>query len=159
MRMKAITIQQPYSHLIVHHQSELPPGTFQKRVENRVRRTHFRGLIAIHAGVSMQWFQHGDWPVVASKPAEVSEMAFGAVVGIANIVDCVTSVSTSGQDWVQNHRHAVGPFMYVLDDVYRLKTPIPAKGMQGFWYLPFDVQQYVEASEKVPVPFDMPKPN
>jgi hypothetical protein len=157
MRMKALTIQQPYSHLIVHHQSELPEGTVQKRVENRVRRTHNREQIAIHAGVSMLWFRHGDWPCFANKPVEVPEMSFGAIVGLATIVDCVTIVSEAGQQWIAKHRHAVGPFMWVFDNVYRLKTPVPAKGQQGFWYVSEDLQQQVEAAEKILVPFEFSK--
>ena len=153
--MRALTIQQPYSHLIVHQQSELPEGTFQKRVENRVRRTHIRGMIAIHAGVSMAWFKHGDWPVLAKHPDEVLGITFGAIVGLADIVECIDfeNVATD-HAWVATHKHSSGPFCYVLDNVSRLQTPVPCKGAQGFWTVPPQIETMVLASPLIEVPFE-----
>ena len=45
--MKAITIWQPWAELIAR-------GV--KLVENRTWRTHYRGPVAIHAGLSNKWF-------------------------------------------------------------------------------------------------------
>jgi hypothetical protein len=153
--MRALTIQQPYSHLICHHHSEIPEGAIQKRVENRTRPTKIRGQIAIHAGMSFKWFQCGDWPVVARKATDVPEMAFGAIVGVADIVHCFDGSSPEGRSWLAHHDHAVGPYMYVLDNVFRLETPVPCAGKQGWWTVPEEIARMVNQFRKIAVPFDI----
>lgn len=39
-------------------------------------------------------------------------------------------------DW-----NAGGPYLWLLDDVEPLETPIPCLGQRGFWPLPFEVEQ------------------
>lgn len=152
--MRALTINQPYAHLVCYHEDDLPEFTEQKHVENRTRRTHIRGQIAIHAGVSMKWFRFDDWTFVAKKPSEVPEMAFGAIIGVADIVDCVDAKTSVGQDMLIRYVHASGPFMYVLKNVHRLEKPIPCKGAQGFWTVPEEIERQVNESGKIYVPFD-----
>lgn len=152
--MRALTINQPYAHMIVHHEDDLPEFTEQKHVENRTRPTNIRGQIAIHAGLSLKWFKFDDWTFVAKKPSEVPEMAFGAIIGVADIADCIDAMTTSGMRLVANYSHAVGPFLYVLENVHRLETPIPCKGALGFWTVPEEIERQVNESGKIYVPFD-----
>jgi hypothetical protein len=49
--MKALTICQPFAHLI---------ATGQKIVENRVWSTSYRGMVATHAGKSRDWLSDVD---------------------------------------------------------------------------------------------------
>jgi hypothetical protein len=143
--MMALTVHQPYAHLVVTPQDELPDGAYQKRVENRTWKTNVRGQIAIHAGVSMKWFDGGDWPGVRKgHPQEqyfFPEMAFGAVVGVAHIVECfhINDIECGfipdDRKWLQTHIHCNGPYCFVLDNVRRLPKPVPAVGKQGFWSL------------------------
>lgn len=151
--MKALTIQQPYSHLIMHHQSELPSSVVQKRVENRSRWTNIRGPIAIHAGKSLKWFEFGDWPEIPRKPSDIEGMAFGSIVGVASIVDCMDGSCKEGRQWIATHDHAVGPYLWILGDVFRLETPVPCKGALGFWKVPEEIERQVNASRKIEVPF------
>lgn len=123
--MKAITICQPYAHLI---------AILDKRVENRGWPTRYRGPILIHAGMSLDWL--GTHPPVAEP------MAFGAVVATANLTDCVhiDDIAMGTYDlvypWLRDHEHASGPYCFILSDVRRLDRPVPLKGRQGL----FDVQ-------------------
>jgi hypothetical protein len=78
--MKALTICQPYAHLILRG---------AKRVENREWPTNYRGRLYIHAGKSRSWLG----PIEDGKEIDygipLASMAFGAVVAIATLADCV----------------------------------------------------------------------
>ncbi len=122
--MKALTICQPYAHLIV---------TGKKRVENRGWSTRHRGLLLIHAGKSKEWLC-GDVP----SP----DMAFGAVVGAAQLLDCLhideirQGTHEARYPWLSAHLHTEGPWCWLLDDVRRFDPPMSCKGAQGLWTVP-----------------------
>lgn len=151
--MRALTIQQPYAHLIVTCQTDLPEGAYQKRFENRVTKINRRGQIAIHAGVSTRWFRYGDWPKVVKKRSEAPGMMFGAIVGLADIVDCVEITSIAGQRLALRHHHVSGPWVYCLGNVRRLTQPVSAKGSLGFWNVGGEIEQAVLQQELVEVPY------
>jgi activating signal cointegrator 1 len=141
--MKALTICNPYASLIC-----LPTSDWRhKRVENRTWATTYRGPLAIHAGKSLAWCR-----LDSAKSREltygldVEEMAFGAVVAVAELVATLTADTIlSGRwrrmklldvdefAWLESHDHAEGPWCWVLDNVRRLPDPIPAVGKQGLW--------------------------
>ncbi len=112
--MKALTICQPYAELIARG---------EKVIENRTWPTSYRGHLAIHAGKSRAWLM-GD-------PFEPRGMAFGAVVAIARLADCVKVEDLPAP--LCYHEHAHGPWCWVLEDVTRFPEPIPARGAQGLW--------------------------
>lgn len=152
--MRALTVHNPYAHLIVTPQEELPDGAFNKRVENRKWKTNVRGELAIHAGVSMDWFHQCDYPIPdeykwttkVMKPSDFPMMAFGAIVGVCDLVGCFSVEEAARCDpddlygWVYEHIHSVGPYCFVLDNVRRLQTPVPCTGKQGFWTVNSDVE-------------------
>lgn len=132
--MKAITICQPYAELIVRG---------QKRVENRSWRTHYRGWLAIHAGKSREWLRLGPNGVRdLNYDLHVQNLAFGAVVGVARLVDClaIEAIDRGDHDrqypWLRDHVHTEGPWCWVLSDVRRLDQRLPWKGKQGFFEVP-----------------------
>lgn len=134
--MKALTICQPYAHLII---------TGEKRVENRTWPTNFRGPMLIHAGKSRDWLDlNHDESLDLSCEIPLSEMAFGAVVGVATMTDCVTLdnvrrfASTghgirTGLRWMTRHEHTEGPWCWVLDNVRRFPEPVTYRGAQGLF--------------------------
>lgn len=113
--MKALSIKQPWAHLIIHH---------GKDIENRKWATAVRGTVLIHASkkvdkIAMARFKHiiGD-----------TELQTGGIVGSVNIVDVVTDSSSL---WFQ------GPKGFVLRD----PTPLPflrCKGQLGFFNVNYD---------------------
>jgi activating signal cointegrator 1 len=151
--MKALTIYQPYAHLIC-----LPDDDDRaKRVENRRWATSYRGPLLIHAGKSRDYLDLD----VSGKRDEgyginLDEMTFGAIVGVANLADCVRidwddkgdwskrTIAEHSQrrwPWLLRHEHTEGPFCFVLTECRRFETPIPYRGAQGF----FEVKQEIIA--------------
>ncbi len=121
--MKAITILQPYAHLI---------ASGEKRVENRSWPTKYRGLIAIHAGQGRAYLDKGDLELYP-------DMSFGAVVATATLVDCVDYydllrfAAETNRPWLIEDEHAVGPVCWILEAVERLEEPVPCSGAQRLW--------------------------
>lgn len=121
--VKALTIRQPYAELICRK---------DKLVENRAWRTPYRGALAIHAAKNRTWLDHDDL-------TEYPDMAFGAIVAIARLVDCVRRAELSPA--LIGHAHAEGPWCWLLEDVRRLPAPIPCAGTYRLWALP-DATRY-----------------
>lgn len=121
--MKAITIHQPWAHLI---------AIGEKRVENRTWVTGYRGPLAIHAGVSRASLRLGD-------EDRYPDMPFGAIVAVAVLVDCVEMKRPAPAEFPWNDPYAEGPYLWVLGDVRKLDRPVHYRGMQGL----FDVSDSV----------------
>ena len=125
--MKALSIRQPWAWLIVNG---------LKDIENRSRRTHFRGRILVHASKTMT---RGDYEACAlfcsslpegALPAGVEFPTFeslqaelGGIVGEVEIVDCVEDHASP---WF------CGWFGYVLRDARKLPFR-PCKGALNFF--------------------------
>jgi activating signal cointegrator 1 len=127
--MKALTICQPYAELIL---------LGEKRIENRSWPTNYRGPLVIHAGKSRAWLE--------SYSPLPGKMEFGAIVGIADLLDVVhfTRILSRKKgtksrrlppayQWLKTHLHAEGPFCWILENVRRLIDPIEYRGRQGMF--------------------------
>jgi hypothetical protein len=110
--LKVLTVRQPWASLIV-------AGI--KDVENRSWATHRRGLLAIHAGKSID----------RGAPAELFEMVedcpLGALVGSVSLDDIQTD---SPSRWAQP-----GSFHWCVSGAQRIE-PVPMVGHLGLWDLP-----------------------
>ena len=163
--MRALTICQPYAHLIVTPAAELPRGLTPKRVENRVWQTEFRGSLLIHAGKSRSWL----WP---KSEGDFGEMFFGALIGVVEIIDCIPIHRAALNDptdpsvisaehhakypWLRGHMHSEGPFGLVLANVRRFLQPITYSGFQKLWFVPDHiVENAICNAERVPDPWDV----
>lgn len=132
--MKAVTICQPYAHLIVVSK--------EKMVENRTWSTRYRGPLLIHAGKSREWLWDGDEELHAAqgKPLE-----FGAIVGAATLATCVTieDIEAGKLDVrfpkLKGHQHASGPWCWVLVNRVAFAEPIPYRGAQGLFNVPDEI--------------------
>jgi hypothetical protein len=141
--MKALTICQPYPHLIC--MPETDPR--HKRVENREWPTKYRGPLVIHAGKSKFYLDdersYRDAGLEANYGIPITDMVFGAAVSICNLTDCIhiDEIEASGRwdtkyPWLRDHLHASGPWCFILQDVRPVPKPIPYRGAQGFWNFP-----------------------
>lgn len=126
-RAVALSIRQPWAYLIIHA---------QKDVENREWPTRVRGRVLIHASKTMtradyqacalycSGLPEGTLPKDFWFPTfEELKSQQGGIVGVMNIVDCVTH---SKSEWF------CGPYGFVIDAASTLPFH-PTKGMLGFF--------------------------
>ncbi|MCX4707171.1 ASCH domain-containing protein [Streptomyces sp. NBC_01373] len=115
--MRALTIRQPWATAITYA---------DKRVENRVWPTSYRGPVLIHAGKQLDR-RHG--PMVAAVVRGL-QLELGAVLAVARITDC------HEDDGECTPWSASGNFHLVLDEVTTLPLPISWPGAQQLWTPP-----------------------
>ncbi len=115
----AISVYQPWADLIVR-------GI--KDIENRSWPTRFRGKILIHAGSNIKW------DIVKKYRRTLGLDSFDdyepqtmAIVGMAEIVDCVTT---------HRSRFFLGPYGFVLRNAVRFRKPIRYRGRQRIFRVP-----------------------
>jgi hypothetical protein len=143
--LKALSIKQPWSWLIVNG---------HKDIENRDWPTRFRGQVLIHAGRlfddNVLFCEHGDLRMftdfrllVERNLTQEQLKAFkkspknwgmGGIVGIAEIVDCVAE---SKSPWF------FGKFGFVLKNARPLPF-IPLRGQLSFFEVPQDVLSQID---------------
>jgi len=113
--MKALSINQPFGWSIVEG---------FKDVENRDWATKFRGEFYIHVGLAVQT---GEYPMIrhlTGSPFDPSmTMHIGGIIGIAEIVDCVTE---SDSPWF------FGRYGFVIKNARRVPFQ-ECKGQLGFF--------------------------
>jgi len=124
MIFRALTVCQPYATMI---------ASGEKPIENRTWPTAYLGPLLIHAGKSLDWLE---------DRRDKDRFVFGAVVAVATLRVCLRRTSRASElevwdHWnvrhLYNHRHANGPWCWVLDNVVALETPVPCTGAQGLW--------------------------
>ena len=129
--MQALTICQPYAHLIV---------IGEKRVENRDWPTHYRGPLLIHAGKNRTWLDGATDDELREEFGEL--LPFGAIVGRATLADClhIDTIKRGEHDqrypWLREHYHTNGTWCWILERVSRFVTPVPWKGAQRLFNIP-----------------------
>ncbi len=112
--MKAITLRQPWAWAVIFA---------GKDVENRSWYTHYRGPVAIHAGMGYA----GDAPLPRGVRAPGrADLEFGVILGVVDLVDVVEK---SRSPWFG------GPYGFVLANPRPLDKPIASRGRLGFWDL------------------------
>jgi hypothetical protein len=140
--MKAITLIQPWASLI---------ALGEKQFETRSWATNYRGPIAIHAGRRTKQAETFIEDLVEDMPYPFYNYGlyspdyfpFGAIVAIANLVDCyetkVIRPHVSYQerdlgDW------SPGRFAWEMSVFKVLDEPIPMSGKQGLWEVPATIE-------------------
>jgi hypothetical protein len=111
---KVLTIRQPWASLIVD-------GV--KPVENRSWITNHRGPLLIHAGKAWSNADADDIFERFGLTLNKWDMTFGAVIGIADLVDVVDQHKSP---WF------CGPYAWVLRNARPIK-PIPMNGQLGLF--------------------------
>lgn len=107
--MKALSIRQPWAWLIIQG---------YKDVENRTRKTNYRGPLLIHAGKRYDIQAEQELVSQGVFDGLTSVCQCGGIVGIANLVDCVTE---SDSPWF------TGPHGLVLENA----RPVPFAALKG----------------------------
>lgn len=120
--MLALSIQQPYAHLIIR--GAFINGKLEfKDIENREWLTKHRGPFQVHASkkINHQAIEYliGKFPGITLP----QEFATGGIIGVADIMDCV---KTHKSRWFS------GPFGFVLANPYPLPFE-PCNGALGLF--------------------------
>ena len=115
--LPALSIRQPWAWLIV---------SGLKDIENRPRRTHYRGPLLIHAGLSLNSYTEENIAWLKRRFAvEIPlELDTGGIVGMVDVVDCVEDHESK---WFNK-----GNFGWVLTNPRRL-TFRHCKGALGLF--------------------------
>ena len=133
MKYKVLSVRQPYANLIVKG---------YKDVENRSRRTNYRGILLIHASAKMHdvvpFLRNsvtgnvvGNFVKILSEAHLVEcqpNLNFGAIVGCCTLTDCVQNHPSV---WAEK-----GMWHWVCENQIWFKKPIVnVKGQLGIWDL------------------------
>lgn len=119
--MKALTLHQPWASLIVDG---------RKKIETRSHPWYYIGPVAIHAGLKV------DRDACARFRYDPDRIPTGAVLGTATKTGLVHFENgILRPNFVEDPYgdFTPGRYGYPLAKVVRFRTPIPAKGHQGFW--------------------------
>jgi activating signal cointegrator 1 len=155
--LRALSIRQPWLWAIC---------TEHKGPENRTRRTHYRGPVALHAGKVWDAAAVMPVPAAASRLRALTAavrlatghvpgslyLTTGAILAVAELAGCHHAADCGGSDWQDGRRL---PFRYCtpwaqpglwhweLTGVRLLAEPVPCKGALGLWPVPGDVERAV----------------
>lgn len=154
--MKAICLHQPWASLM---------ACGAKTIETRSRRTHYRGQLAICA--SKYW--DDKCAEVAEKAKKLGylnfytgytsiEVSFGKVLCIVDLHDCwATPLLTmsfktvfKADEW-EFGDYSPGRWGWLTRNAFRLETPVPVIGRQGFFNLTPDVEKAVRSTPWIAV--------
>lgn len=142
IEIRALTVRQPYADLIARG---------AKTVENRSRKTKYRGPVAIHAGKELavadwEWARKQLGPKVVPNR---DQLVLGAVVAVADLVGCHAA------GWPSECNTAAckawgemggDTWHWVLADSRPLIEPVPARGQLGVWTPDPDLTAAIEAA-------------
>jgi activating signal cointegrator 1 len=158
--MKAISMWQPHGSLLT---------TGAKPFETRGWKTNFRGPVLIHAALRLnraEWdfffryakFRWGVGPLFgvplpdaeiwpSQMPKELERIDYdaiprGAFIGMGELIDCIPTEKMTKNQCARSRGFgdfSDRRFAWEFADVKRFKTPIPAKGHQGFFYASVDL--------------------
>ncbi|MGW5119182.1 hypothetical protein ACWEQ8_27620 [Streptomyces noursei] len=117
---RALTVYQPFADLI---------AWADKRIENRTRRTHWRGSLLIHAGRQLD-----QSPIARELSAgRALPGVQGAIIATARVVGCHRAQQdTTGRWCCQPHGFPLF-WHWELADICPLARPVPAIGERNLW--------------------------
>ena len=100
-----------------------------KDIENRNRKTSFRGRFIIHAAQSFSeehwhWIADNENRLGLTLPFSRFDFVYGALIGEVDLIDCVSNHSS---------RWFTGKYGFVLANPKLYDTPIPCRGQLGFF--------------------------
>jgi hypothetical protein len=130
--MKVLSVKNPWAYLIIYH---------GKDIENRVRKTNYRGRIAIHCS---QKSDTTAWDILwcnkeikkifeelHKNRAEIEKLN-GKIIVTVELYNCTypaLTVAVNPSPWAEME----SPWHYWLKDPVSIAEPIPVRGMLGLW--------------------------
>lgn len=142
--LKAMSIRQPWAYSVC---------VGSKTVENKAKKTTYRGPLVIHASAQKADLSHVAREV-GKQNVPTQLFAFGAAIGIVDLVD-VVEMNRS----LEGNRSANGPMCWILANARMFSGPIPMKGQLGIFTITgpeaHRVQRAIQSAKaiKAPQPF------
>jgi hypothetical protein len=121
-RLSCLSIRQPFAWAIV---------AGHKPIENRTRRTHYRGMLGIHAAVRKKDLADSITLFDGLGVDVETELHFGQLLGVVEVVDCVLVSELPAS--LRSSPHAQGPYCWILKNPVSLKRPLPIVGRLGIF--------------------------
>jgi hypothetical protein len=141
--MNCLSVNQPFAMIIMRSHFFLALEQIPKEIECRPWMTPWRGKLAIHAGSSFDtglfknkmldplfWQDRFGTLAASVIPLHKDQYPLGAIIGVADLVDIVTS---SGSPW-----YVQGQYGFVLKNICPI-DPIPYKGLPRLFSIPEEV--------------------
>lgn len=148
--MKVLTLTQPWATLV---------AIGAKRIETRSWGTAYRGALAIHAAKK---FPREAMAVCFDEPFRSvlseagihtpAELPTASVLAVSELIECFRfDEETERKIRLRSLKETLPEFEaefgdyesgrhgFVLDDMRKLETPVPARGMLGLWDAPADL--------------------
>jgi hypothetical protein len=124
--LRALSIRQPWAWAITHG---------PKRIENRSWRTNYRGLLLLHASKGRNRFRRNceSLAPIIELPEDAA-FTRGAIVGVAELVDCVDVESRP--ELAANPFADPGSIWWLLQNVRAFSEPIPYTGSLNLFRVP-----------------------
>lgn len=123
-RIRALSIRQPYAHAIL---------LLGKDVENRSRRSHYRGPLLVHASARLEPNPREALSRCINDPPsdeDLNALPRECIVGVVDLVDCVDN---SKSKWAEQ-----GKWHWILKNPKTI-DPIECTGRLGLWPLSIEV--------------------
>ena len=122
--IKCLSVRQPYASWLVNPKKFINAQIAPKRIENREWTTDYRGPLLIHASKAFEDDAIDHWlrrcPELGNAVSlEKQDYPLGAIVGLVDLVDVVTSGS---DPWF------CGSYGWVLANAMVFDTPVPWRG-------------------------------
>lgn len=134
--MKALSLWQPWASAMAYG---------WKRIETRHWSTSYRGPLAIHAAKRWTWEERDEWECARRDNPELrlpDRPPLGAVVAVCRLVDIRPTELLRGRINGQECRwgdYSDRRFGWIFEDIRALPEPIPFRGAQGFFDIPYDL--------------------
>lgn len=109
-----------------------------KFIENRSWQSKHRGWIALHASAKPQ--QGDDFPPGMKAP-NLKTLDYGAICGVARVVDIVTK---SRSKWFDQPSRGYINYGWKLADITPLREPIECKGALQLWNVPPNILRAIK---------------
>lgn len=142
--MKTLSLTQPWASLV---------AIGAKTYETRSWSTSYRGQLAIHAAKRFpKWakdlshkdpfrsalvrgVERGGIALAHPHQAILHALPLGAIIATCNLVDVKRITATNAPDEPERSfgDYTPGRYMWLLEDVQPLETPVPAKGALSLW--------------------------
>jgi hypothetical protein len=115
--MKALTVKNPWAGTIL---------LLGKDVENRTRKTNYRGRVLIHSSrMQDMGAYHGAFGKMFSNPDFRDKLCFGCIIGSVELFDCIPNAESK---WAEP-----GLWHWRVRDPIVFEDPIAVKGNLGIW--------------------------